>query len=307
MADGGRVTVQQRGRRGRKGNRERELRNRLTRSAARMHAKHLDPTVLDLYTRPAKIGMPIYRAWNAKEDLLDLLALARTLPSRVEVSRRLTRFYEACADSRLPELERLAATVSAWWLEILAFIHSGVGNAGSEGTNRVIKTIARDAYGTGKVAAAAALTSGGCVADLSALYLLTPIEDDDRIRLRTSFGRIIVARTALADATMTRDQFRALDLSACTTSVQPDGTAQPASSTYLTHSTTPGVALLPLTRSDWWRHCEPNEPQTWLLQIVTAAAAHSTLQRRPSRPLKPPSSERSTPPPRTWPPSDSGR
>jgi Transposase len=44
---------------------------------------------------------------NAKEDLLDLLALAR----------------------------------------FLAFIHSGITNAGSEGTNRVIKTIARDAYG----------------------------------------------------------------------------------------------------------------------------------------------------------------
>ncbi|WP_202970775.1 transposase [Saccharothrix sp. ALI-22-I] len=38
-----RVTVQVRGRRGRKGNREWELRNRLTRSAARMHESHLDP------------------------------------------------------------------------------------------------------------------------------------------------------------------------------------------------------------------------------------------------------------------------
>lgn len=38
-----RVTVQVRGRRGRKGNREWELRNRLTRSAARMHADHLTP------------------------------------------------------------------------------------------------------------------------------------------------------------------------------------------------------------------------------------------------------------------------
>jgi transposase len=142
-----RVTVQVRGRRGRKGNREWELRNRLTRSAARMHAKHLDPMVLDLHALPVKIGMPIYRAWNAKEDLLDLLALARTQPDRTTVSSRLIRFYEACADSGLPELERLATTVSTWWPEILAFIHTGISNAGSEGTNRVIKTIARDAYG----------------------------------------------------------------------------------------------------------------------------------------------------------------
>ncbi|MFG2039547.1 transposase [Dactylosporangium sp. NPDC048998] len=31
--------------------------------------------------------------------------------------------------------------------EILAFLHTGITNAGSEGTNRVIKTVARDAYG----------------------------------------------------------------------------------------------------------------------------------------------------------------
>ncbi|WP_405966209.1 transposase [Streptomyces sp. NBC_00015] len=30
---------------------------------------------------------------------------------------------------------------------ILAFLHTGITNAGSEGTDRVIKTIARDAYG----------------------------------------------------------------------------------------------------------------------------------------------------------------
>lgn len=30
---------------------------------------------------------------------------------------------------------------------MLEFLHTGITNAGSEGTNRVIKTIARDAYG----------------------------------------------------------------------------------------------------------------------------------------------------------------
>jgi hypothetical protein len=30
------------------------------------------------------------------------------------------------------------------WPEILAFLHTGITNAGSEGTNRVIKTVARD-------------------------------------------------------------------------------------------------------------------------------------------------------------------
>jgi transposase len=142
-----RVTVQVRGRRGRKGDREWELRNRLTRSAARMHEKHLDPMIDDLLALPTTIGTSILAAWNAKEDLLDLLALARTHPDRAVIWPRLSRFYERCATAGLPELERLASTVSAWWPEILAFLDTGITNAGSEGTNRVIKTVARDAYG----------------------------------------------------------------------------------------------------------------------------------------------------------------
>lgn len=73
-----RVTVQVRGRRGRKGNREWELRNRLTRSAAKMHADHLDPMVEDLQSLPKKIGQPILAAWNVKEDLMEVLALHGT-------------------------------------------------------------------------------------------------------------------------------------------------------------------------------------------------------------------------------------
>ncbi|WP_255500012.1 transposase [Micromonospora sp. Llam0] len=91
--------------------------------------------------------MPVLAAWNAKEDLLDLLALARTHPDRENVARLLHRFYQRCADSGLPELARLATTIEIWWPQILAFLHTGITNAGSEGTNRVIKTVARDAYG----------------------------------------------------------------------------------------------------------------------------------------------------------------
>lgn len=142
-----RVTLQHRGRRGRKGNREWELRNRLTRSAARMRGEHVDALVDELGALPAGIATPILSAWNAKEDLMDLLALARTNPNREQICHRLHRFYSRCAGSGLPELERLAATVETWWPHILAFLHTGITNAGSEGTNRVIKTVARDAYG----------------------------------------------------------------------------------------------------------------------------------------------------------------
>lgn len=142
-----RVTVQVHGRRGRKGNRKWELRNRLTRSAARMRAEHVDELEAELAALPKRIGAPILTAWNAKEDLLDLLALARTHPNREDIAELLYRFYRRCAGAGLPELERLATTVQTWWPEILAFIHTGITNAGSKGTNRVIKTVARDAYG----------------------------------------------------------------------------------------------------------------------------------------------------------------
>lgn len=142
-----RVTLQQRGRQGRKGNREWELRNRLTRAAARMHAKHLDAMVDDLRALPKKIGEPILAAWNVKEDLMDLLALHGTHPNRPQISALLIRFYENAAACGLPEMQRLAGTVSTWWPQILAAILTGVTNAGSEGTNRVIKTDARCAYG----------------------------------------------------------------------------------------------------------------------------------------------------------------
>ncbi|MFE9207118.1 transposase [Micromonospora sp. NPDC007230] len=62
-------------------------------------------------------------------------------------TRLLHRFYVRCAASDLPELHRLATTIEAWWPQIHAFLRTGITNAGSEGTNRVIKTIARDAYG----------------------------------------------------------------------------------------------------------------------------------------------------------------
>ena len=142
-----RMTVTHRGRRGRATDPEWQQRNRLTRSAARMRAEHVDRLTDTLSNVPAKIGAPILAAWNAKEDLLDLLAIARTHPNRETTTRLLHRFYTRCTDSDLPELHRLATTIETWWPEVLAFLHTGITNAGSEGTNRVIKNVARDAYG----------------------------------------------------------------------------------------------------------------------------------------------------------------
>jgi transposase len=77
-----RMTVTHRGRRGRASDPEWQQHNRLTRSAARMRAEHVDRLADTFENLPTKIGAPILAAWNAKEDLLDLLALARTRPDR---------------------------------------------------------------------------------------------------------------------------------------------------------------------------------------------------------------------------------
>jgi transposase len=78
---------------------------------------------------------------------MDLLELHGTHPQRAAISRLLVRFYESAAASGLPEMQRLATTVSTSWPEIHAALITGVTNAGSEGVNRLIKTDARCAFG----------------------------------------------------------------------------------------------------------------------------------------------------------------
>ncbi|MFI7425288.1 transposase [Nonomuraea sp. NPDC049684] len=131
-----RLTVQVRGRRGRKATGSGNYATGCPRCAARMHGAQLDPMVDDLHALPARLGAPILAAWNAKEDLLDLLALARIHPDRTVIADRLFRFYDRYAASGLPELQRLATTIDTWWPEILAFIRTDTTHAGSEGTNR---------------------------------------------------------------------------------------------------------------------------------------------------------------------------
>ena len=92
-------------------------------------------------------GQTILAAWIAKEELRALLALAGTHPDRTVIAHRLTRFYTWRASAAVPELQRLATTVSTWWPCIEALLHTGITNAGSEGHNRIVKLDARNAYG----------------------------------------------------------------------------------------------------------------------------------------------------------------
>lgn len=141
-----RVTTATRGRRGRDSDPEWKIRNLLRRNrenlTPRAFAK-LWNTLIDL----GDPGLTILTAWIAKEELRSLLALAGTHPDRSVISHRLTKFYTWCADAAIPELERLATTISTWWPCIEAFIHTKITNAASEGYNRVVKLDARNAFG----------------------------------------------------------------------------------------------------------------------------------------------------------------
>jgi transposase len=86
-------------------------------------------------------------AWIAKEELRYLLSVARTGAARSEVSNRLFAFYDWCARADVPEVTTLAKTIEAWWPQVLAFIQTGITNAGTEANNRLIKDAARIAFG----------------------------------------------------------------------------------------------------------------------------------------------------------------
>jgi transposase len=86
-------------------------------------------------------------AWIAKEELRYLLSLARTGAARSEISSRLFAFYDWCARADVPEVTTPAKTIEAWWPQILAFIDTGITNAGTEAGNRLIKDAARIAFG----------------------------------------------------------------------------------------------------------------------------------------------------------------
>jgi transposase len=79
----------------------------------------------------------------AKELLRDTYLAGDTLEAR----RRLVVFYDHCARSEVPELERLARTIARWEIPILRWHRTRLTNAATEGTNLVIKNIKRLGFG----------------------------------------------------------------------------------------------------------------------------------------------------------------
>ncbi|MEU1600793.1 transposase [Streptomyces sp. NPDC005708] len=141
-----RTTAEARGRRGRASDPEWKARRRLLRNREDLtdeqFAKMWNPLLEE-----GQIGRTLLTAWIAKESLRNLLALASTGADRHHVGQARWKFLTWCADSDIPEVVRLAVTVDRWWAEIAAFLDTGHSNAKSEGINRVIKLVARNAFG----------------------------------------------------------------------------------------------------------------------------------------------------------------
>ena len=89
----------------------------------------------------------ILTAWIAKEELRALCATAARGGHRDQINQRLWTFYTWCADAEVPELTTLAETIETWWPAIEEFLTTGLTNARTEGTNRLIKQVKRAACG----------------------------------------------------------------------------------------------------------------------------------------------------------------
>lgn len=61
--------------------------------------------------------------------------------------RRLTAFYQWCAEAEVPELARLAKTISAWQAEVLAYHTTGLSNGPTEAVNLLIEKVRRIGHG----------------------------------------------------------------------------------------------------------------------------------------------------------------
>jgi transposase len=140
-----RVTWDNRNRRGRKIDGEWVNRRRLLTGRERLTHKRF--TAMWNACIDADPSGDILAAWIAKEQLRALLATARQGGHRHDISHRLYRFYNWCANADIPEITRLAQTIEDWWPETEAFCRTGITNAKTEGINRLIKDVGRRACG----------------------------------------------------------------------------------------------------------------------------------------------------------------
>jgi transposase len=131
------------GRRGRSGDPEYGMRRTLLRNHQDLHPDRF-AAMWNTFIDAGVHGEQVLAAWIAKEELRKLF----TATSAGQVRDQLHRFFTWCAThDHIPELVTLAETVSRWREHIAAAVILKVSNAASEGTNRVIKLVARIAFG----------------------------------------------------------------------------------------------------------------------------------------------------------------
>ncbi len=107
----------------------------------------------------------------AKELLRETYAAADLAVAR----RRLTLFYQWCAEAEVPELTRLATTISDWQDEVLAYHTTGLSNGPTEAVNLLIERSAASATGS---ATSTTIASGYCSAAASNGTLSEPHESE---------------------------------------------------------------------------------------------------------------------------------
>lgn len=78
----------------------------------------------------------------------------------------------------------------------------------------------------GEGAAAQACAAGGCVADLSSLYLLNLLSEDERLRIRAQLQDLVIPVSAVVDTVGTRENMRGLGIATYSASLRPDGTIE---------------------------------------------------------------------------------
>ena len=140
-----RVTLAQRGRRGRKADVEWINRRRLLRGAERLTAEQRSTLFAKLLC--ADPNEDIAAAWIAKELLRELFSCSDRGGLRYEIAAAMERFYRFCAACTVPEVIRFARTIEAWQAPIIAALQTGLTNARSEGYNRIVKHVGRIAFG----------------------------------------------------------------------------------------------------------------------------------------------------------------
>jgi transposase len=142
-----RTTAEIRGRRGRANDPEWKARRRLLRNHEDLTDEQF-ATMWNALLGEGKIGQTLLTAWIAKENLRNLLALARTGSDGTKSARPAGSSSPGARTPTSPKYGSSPPPSTAGGPEIAAFLGTGHSNAESEGINRVIKLVTRNAFGS---------------------------------------------------------------------------------------------------------------------------------------------------------------